>query len=238
MSQKVPWSGSEDAFLLAHYTEYGTYAEIAAAINAACGGSRTAEAVKVRLRQKYRCGIGRSTGKPYTAQEQEYILAHKSDMTLREIAEGLRRLTGREATPSAIGHYMTDVLGTSRFGRAGVICKGERIGKVCEIGAEALNAAGYVLVKVADTGKKSDWKTKQQVVWEKRNGKAAPGIVVFLNGNRKDFSEDNLYCVNRKTHAVMCRNKWYTDSREHTLAAIKWCELFYALKGAGKDERA
>lgn len=235
MSQKVMWSGSEDAFLLAHYTEYGTYAEIAAALNAVCGGSRTAEAVKVRLRQKYRCGVGRSTGKPYAAQEQEYILAHKSDMTLREIAEGLRRLTGREATPSAIGHYMTDVLGTSRFGRASVICKGERIGKVCEIGAEALNADGYVLVKVADTGKKSDWKTKQQVVWEKRNGKAAPGIVVFLNGNRKDFGEDNLYCVDRKTHAVMCRNKWYTDSREHTLAAIKWCELFYVLKGEKKS---
>lgn len=36
----------------------------------------------------------------------------------------------------------------------------------------------------------------------------------------------------RKINTVMNCNSWFTTNRENTLTAIKWCELFYALKEA------
>ena len=113
---------------------------------------------------------------------------------------------------------------------------GEKIGYVAPIGAEMRNIDGYTLVKVSDTGiKNKDWKTKQSVMWERYHGKSPRGVVVFLDADRTNFSRDNLYSTSRKVHAVMCSNGWYTTSREHTLTAIKWCELFYAIKEAKTD---
>lgn len=77
------------------------------------------------------------------------------------------------------------------------------------------------------------WKPKQKKAYEDFHGPVKKGgIIVFLDQDHANFSIENLYCVNRKILAVMNKNKWFTDSREHNLAAIRWCELFYALKNA------
>ena len=55
-------------------------------------------------------------------------------------------------------------------------------------------------------------------------------MVCFLDGDNNNFDLNNLYPINRKISAIMSKNKWWTHSRNHTLAAIKWCELFYVLK--------
>lgn len=55
-------------------------------------------------------------------------------------------------------------------------------------------------------------------------------MVIHLDGNKLNCDIDNLYCIPKKFRALMNKNHWYTDSREHTLTAIKWCELYYALR--------
>ena len=40
----------------------------------------------------------------------------------------------------------------------------------------------------------------------------------------------NLYMVNRKIHMTMTSNNWYSENKQQTLTALKWCELFYAIK--------
>lgn len=75
------------------------------------------------------------------------------------------------------------------------------------------------------------WLPLQKKIWIDHYGKVPKGkMVIFLDGDRNNFDIDNLYCIDRKISAVMASNNWYTSSREHTLTAIKWCELYYAMK--------
>ena len=76
------------------------------------------------------------------------------------------------------------------------------------------------------------WLPLQKKIYQDANGEiAAEQMVCFLDGNTENFDIDNLYCIDRKISAIMSANRWWTNSREHTLAAVKWCELHYALKG-------
>lgn len=75
------------------------------------------------------------------------------------------------------------------------------------------------------------WLPLQKKIYQDAYGELAPGkMVCFLDGNPQNFDLDNLYPIDRKISAVMSKNRWWTDSRERTLTAIKWCELFYAIK--------
>lgn len=76
------------------------------------------------------------------------------------------------------------------------------------------------------------WKPKQRKIYEDHYGEIPKNcVVVFLDGNTQNFDVKNLYCINNTTRGMMMKNNWYTESEEHTLTAIKCCELMQALKG-------
>lgn len=76
------------------------------------------------------------------------------------------------------------------------------------------------------------WIAKQKYIYEQYyNIKLSKDkYVIFLDGNRYNFEISNLYCIDRKISIRLAQNNWYTDSREHTLTAIKLCELLCAIK--------
>lgn len=75
------------------------------------------------------------------------------------------------------------------------------------------------------------WLPLQKKIYQDAYGEIEPGkMVCFLDKNTENFELDNLYCIDRRISAIMAKNHWWTESREHTLTAIKWCELHYALK--------
>ena len=75
------------------------------------------------------------------------------------------------------------------------------------------------------------WLPLQKKVYQDAYGEIMSGkMICFLDGNHENFDLNNLYCIDRRTSAIMSSNNWWTDSREHTLTAIKWCELYYVLK--------
>ena len=106
------------------------------------------------------------------------------------------------------------------------------------------NKNGYIWIKVNDIhfeGKidnkkyKINWMPKHKYIYEQHYGKIPEGyFIIFLDNNQMNFDISNLYCVNRKIHAIMSKNKWYTNNKENTLTAIKWCELYYVLKNNKK----
>jgi len=108
------------------------------------------------------------------------------------------------------------------------------------IGTEVFDGE-YVWIKVSDhyhegtaQCKQNDenWEKKHVLVWEQAHGKIPDGhIVLFLDKNRRNCKVENLYCTTRKINFMMAKNKWYSNNPELTLTAIKWCELFYAMKG-------
>lgn len=104
-----------------------------------------------------------------------------------------------------------------------------------DIGHEYLNTSnGYTYVKINDTGiKNKDFISKQVYLYKQYHGEDSikrGNIIVFLNGDKSDFSTENLYQIPRKINAVMNNYKWFTDNRENTLTAIRWCELYFTMK--------
>lgn len=76
-----------------------------------------------------------------------------------------------------------------------------------------------------------NWKRKSHLVYEKAYGKIPPEcMIVFLDKNRRNCELENLYCTTRTINFMMAKNHWYSTDRELTLAALKWCELFYTIK--------
>lgn len=67
-----------------------------------------------------------------------------------------------------------------------------------EIGAERLNVDGYTEIKT-DT---HSWKSKHRVIWQQHYGKnlTADDIIIFKDGNSRNFDINNLEKVNRKEH--------------------------------------
>lgn len=77
------------------------------------------------------------------------------------------------------------------------------------------------------------WLPLQKKIYQDNFGKIGDSeMICFLDGNPDNFNVDNLYCINRKISMMMTTNKWWTNSREHTLTAIRICELYFALKEA------
>jgi len=73
----------------------------------------------------------------------------------------------------------------------------------------------YLVVKTANPGK---WEKLHRVIWEKANGKVPKGhIVIFANGNNRDFALDNLLLVSRRELAVMNRRGLISPHRELTI---------------------
>lgn len=82
-----------------------------------------------------------------------------------------------------------------------------------------------------------NWVLKSAYIWEQQHGPIPKGhVVVHLNMDRKDCSPENLYCTTRQINFMLAKNGWYTEDPVLTLTAIKWCELFYALKKESKYE--
>lgn len=73
---------------------------------------------------------------------------------------------------------------------------------------------------------------KSRVVWERLHGEIPKDhCIICLDGNPMNCEPSNLYCMPIQFRTVLAKNQWWFGNAELTLAAIKWCELFYALKG-------
>lgn len=72
---------------------------------------------------------------------------------------------------------------------------------------------------------------KRRVVWERLHGEIPKDhCIICLDGNPMNCEPSNLYCMPIRFRTVMAKNQWWSDNAELTLAAIKWCELYYAIR--------
>lgn len=178
----------------------------------------------------------------YTPEQDEWLRQHIEHCdSFRHLTEMFNEHFCVNVGKYSVADRCNKQLRIHRNANAGMFKKGEQRSKMYEIGDERVYN-GYVWVKVNDiqhSGKisaeefRENWIPKQRYVYEKHYGKIPKGhIVVFLDSNVMNFSPDNLYCIPRKINVVMNKNQWFTTNPVNTLTAIKWCELFYALKGS------
>lgn len=209
-------------------TKY-TYEEFAKLFNKKFNASVTKEGIKNKCRTLNLVGIHH----PYTIEQDNWLIQNNSKYRNYEtLAEDFNKKFNTNKSSRGIQSHCAKFL-ELKSNRQGYK-KNHNTWNKLNIGDEYINSSNrYIYVKIQNTGiKNKDFISKQAYLWQQYNATILPKgyIVIFLNQDKTDFSKDNLYAITRQINAIMCRNNWFTSSKEHTLTAIKWCELFYALQ--------
>lgn len=86
------------------------------------------------------------------------------------------------------------------------------------VGNERVNGDGYIDIKIADPNK---WKGKHILIWEKHNGPIPKDhVVIFGDGNKRNFNLDNLILVSRQQLLILNRNKLIQKDTDLTKTAV------------------
>ena len=100
------------------------------------------------------------------------------------------------------------------------------------IGSERIDSKdGYVHVKVQDGHKNDNWKPKHILVWEEHNGPIPKGhVIIFGDGNNRNFEPDNLICISRGKLATL--NRWLKVKNDSNLtkSALLVCDIMSLVK--------
>lgn len=97
------------------------------------------------------------------------------------------------------------------------------------IGTIVDDGDGYLKIKTGHGS--SGWERYHRYIYKKEHGAIPKGHkIVFLDGNRQNYSVENMVAVPASYLALM--NNWKLKSQEPeiTKASIKWCELYELLK--------
>ena len=173
----------------------------------------------------------------FTSEEEDWIRDnyHKF-MGYSDLTNEFNRIFKKNKTIQSIQAKCTKRMNLYGMPNSGLFQNGH-IQEQCPIGTIRKATFGtYIKVKDSMGSHLSGyaepyWIPIQKKIWQDHYGEVLEGkMVIFLDGDRENLDIENLYCIDRRISAIMAANKWYTNSREHTLTAIKWCELHYALK--------
>lgn len=85
------------------------------------------------------------------------------------------------------------------------------------IGSERIDSDDYIFVKVSDR----KWLPKHRHLWELQNGPLPKNyVVIFGNGNKRDFRPENLLLVSRAQLVVINKNKLIFDDTDLTKTGV------------------
>ena len=114
--------------------------------------------------------------------------------------------------------------------------KGQKPHNYKPLGSERITKDGYCEIKVSDTGRR--WKSKHLVVYEKHHGKVPRGsVVIFLDGDKRNFDIDNLHLVTRNQLAMLNKNSLIQKDAELTKTAINVVDLMKKISAIEKKEK-
>jgi hypothetical protein len=107
--------------------------------------------------------------------------------------------------------------------------KGGKPPNTMPLGSERITADGYVEVKISEKSgpPNNRWKGKHILIWEKEHGPVPKGyVVIFLDGDRRNFNLNNLLMISRAEHGYMCHNRLFSENNQlttlgHDMAALK-----------------
>ena len=200
----------------------------------------------------------KKTFRYWTEGEKEYLAEVVSGRGYQEITEMMTKKFNLDYTKNqvaaAIKRYGLTTGRTGRFEKGHVpfnkgtkgltganktsFKKGNVPHTLLPIGSESVTRDGYTIVKVSNKGKRNDcWRPKQRLVWEKHYGPVPDGhAVVFGDGDKTNFSLDNLILVSRSQLSVMNTKKLIQNDAELTRAGAHVAELLVAINKAKKKK--
>jgi hypothetical protein len=91
------------------------------------------------------------------------------------------------------------------------------------VGSERIDRDGYTMIKVAYPNK---WRLKHLVIWESFYGKVPDNhVVIFLDGDIRNFDIDNLKLITRGENLFLNRKKLRFNDRGLTESAVNVAKL-------------
>lgn len=176
----------------------------------------------------------------YTEEEVEWLRVHQDTMTRAMLAEAFNAQFGASVDRSSISDICSKRLGLHRSANTGRY--GGRVKEQLAIGTIRKSQTGtYIKMQDSEQAhvsgyKEPYWMPLQKKIYQDAHGEIGKDqFVIFLDGNTENFDIDNLYPIDRRISATMSKYGWWSKERESTLAAIKWCELYYTMKGATNE---
>ena len=225
-----PFTAEQDDWLRRNHSAEKLIRELTAEFNAAFGEDRSADTMKHHCRKL----MLQRNNRFFSEEEDRWLSEHSRDGSYLEVAAEFNRVFGQTRAPGVIKVHCNRAL------HAGF--KNQKYSNSFPIGTEVIRC-GFVWVKVSNihceksgklTSSVVNWRQKSHIVWEQHYGSAPPEgyTIVFFNRDTKDCRIENLYAASPRIMREMSKKKWWSTDRELTLAAIRWCELFYAMKEA------
>lgn len=136
----------------------------------------------------------------YTTEQDEWLKENVKSYVWETLAEKFFEKFGEKKNFRTLKTHCTSVLKCAPH--LSGYEKGQRAYGTLLVGTERKAKNGYVYVKVSDervsrNTKHKCWKAKSAVEWERLNSKKLPKgyAVSFLNGDKSDFSFDNLIAL-------------------------------------------
>ena len=222
-----PFTAAQDEWLRKHHSPDRIMRDLTAEYNAFWGENRSVDVMKHHCR---RIGLQQER-RNFTPEQDAWLTERSGRLSIKDMTAQFNREFGTHRSEPVIKVHCNRELHirflNSHF-QAGD-----------PIGTEVVRSGGYVWVKVSDRipqqGEQSgwiNWKPKAHVVWEQHYGSMPPKgyTIVFLDRDKQNTDISNLYAVSGKVNREMSKKKWWNTNPELTLAAIKWCELFYTIK--------
>jgi hypothetical protein len=79
---------------------------------------------------------------------------------------------------------------------------------------------GYIQVRDAKSGRKRKYRSAHTALWEAANGPVPEGhVIIFADGNRRNFALDNLLMVSKQQLFYLCRKRLFMKDIELTKSA-------------------
>jgi len=105
---------------------------------------------------------------------------------------------------------------------------------------DEISCGNTTYIKISNESKEryGNYVAKQRLLYEKyHNIKLLKNdCIIFLNGNNKDFSNENLYKITRGINCEMSTNRLYTKDNYKTLGRIKCFEWKEKIKELEKEQ--
>lgn len=114
--------------------------------------------------------------------------------------------------------------------------KGHKPHNYKPLGSERITKDGYCEIKVSDTGRR--WRPKHVLIYEKHHGKVLKGsVVIFLDGDKRNFDIDNLHLVTRGQLALLNKNNLIQKDADLTKTAINVVDLMKKISAMEKKDK-
>ena len=232
--RKLPYN---DKWLLEHSHQYGSYRELAEAHNRTFGTdfSRTQMKNHASLTLGIRMDEYWYTDEMKDWIRREYPKVGSSD----EKAEIFNRTFGTNRKGHSIREMARrmgvslseDALQDYKQKSKEHICHYNSTVKAKPIGYVGRPSNGYPMIKT-----ECGWMSQARYEYLKNHEEIHPGdVVIFLDGNVHNISENNLVAIPQKWQALMTFNKFWSKHPKITESGLIWCELKQALERNGYE---